>query len=85
MCELLNESGEWNFTLLNSWLPRQWMTKLCSCAPLSINHIADHFCFAGTTNDTFSVRALYQELEDNDGVIDDADWIKFWKTVVPER
>lgn len=85
MRDLMNQNEEWNFYSLSVWLLRKWICKLRSCAPPSTNYIADCFCFAGTTQGFFSIKAMYQEMEESDGEIEDEDWKNIWKVVVPER
>lgn len=85
VCDLITDDGDWNFRILDNWLLVQWIEKLKSCLPLIMGHDADIFCFAGTGDNEFSVKDMFNELEGYNTEDIDGEWNKIWKASVPER
>lgn len=85
VCELIDESGNWNMRILQDWLPEKWLDRLRSCVPPLTEDIPDGFYFVGTSSGTFSVKAMVHEVECLDSETEDMEWKLIWKAAIPER
>lgn len=85
VCDLVNEEGEWNMSVLNHWLPDQWLDTLRACLPPCHGQATDCVYFAGTGSGNFSIKAMYNELAGCLEPVEDRDWMQIWKAAVRER
>lgn len=85
VCDLINNNGEWNFDILQDWLPMQWINKLHSCMPPREGTFTDVFCFADTRNEEFSFKDVFNAVSGFADYEEDGNWSAIWKLQVPER
>lgn len=85
MRDLIDNMGNQNLPILNSWLSEQWIDRLKACVPPKMMDFSDNFCFTGISNNDFSVKEMYNMLEDFVGTTVDGEWRKIQKYAVLER
>lgn len=62
VCDLVEINREWNFEILQDWLPIQWINKLHSYISPWEGTFTDVFYFAGTSNEEFSLNDVFNEV-----------------------
>jgi hypothetical protein len=83
--ELVDEEGNWNWNLLNNWLPEAILNRIAAVTPPSTEHGDDERVLAGCNRDNFTVAGMYSALTVYRGDANDTSWRQIWKLHVPER
>jgi ribonuclease HI len=84
LCDLVDAEGNWDWSVIKHWLPGDVLNYIAAVTPPSDEFGIDERIMAGTTNNNFSVAAMYMIL-DGYGREENTLWSKVWKLHVPER
>ncbi|MCH79377.1 putative non-LTR retroelement reverse transcriptase [Trifolium medium] len=85
VCDLVDVDGNWNWRLLQQWLPTSIMQKIAAIVPPNEANGKDEQLGVGSKNDRYSVAAMYNIMCNFDDEHVDVLWSKIWKLNVPER
>jgi hypothetical protein len=85
VCDLVDNFGNWNWSILQGWLPAELLQKIAAIIPPNIMNGKDIQVIPGAGTDKYSVAEMYQLLcnfkeEDMDNV-----WKNIWALRVTER
>jgi ribonuclease HI len=85
VCDLVDDEGEWNWSLMNGWLPGAILRKISAILPPAIENGRDIQLGVGKNSDDFSVASMYNILCNFDHSVEDKEWLEVWKLSVSER
>ncbi|CAI8598599.1 unnamed protein product [Vicia faba] len=85
VCDLVDSNGEGNWIILQSWLPQVWLDNMRAYMPPRQGEDTDIFIFAGTTDESFSIRDIFDKHVGFDFDQVDDTWDKIWRLAIPER
>ncbi|PNX60788.1 hypothetical protein L195_g052111, partial [Trifolium pratense] len=85
VCDLVDDNGCWNWTLLQNWMPTEIENKIAAILPPHSDNGSDTLSGAGGNCTSFSVANMYYKLRGFDMEAADPIWSKLWKLQVSER
>jgi hypothetical protein len=83
--ELVDAGGRWNWSLLQDWLPEEFLKRIAAVIPPSAAEQEDTRIMPGNSNNSFSVSNLYLNLKGYHGEMENTIWRRIWRLQVPER
>ncbi|PNY15946.1 ribonuclease H, partial [Trifolium pratense] len=83
--DLVDEHGQWNYQMLQSWLPHTIVRRLWAILPPTDDNGMDQRGWKGDKNGEFSVSSAYLMICNFTENFDDTIWAKIWRITVAER
>jgi hypothetical protein len=84
-CDLIEDGGQWNWSILVDWMPTDIQNKMAAIPPLSAENGSDERVGIGGNRTGFAVSVMYDLLCNLNGHETDAVWKKIWRLNVTER
>ncbi|GAU26489.1 hypothetical protein TSUD_361220 [Trifolium subterraneum] len=85
VCDLVDSSGEWNWSMMRGWMPVDLLHKISAILPPSDVNGDDQQLGSGTGSKKFSVSDMYSVLCGFDNYYEARSWKLLWKLHVTER
>jgi hypothetical protein len=85
VCDLIEDSGQWNWSLLGDWMPTEIQNKIAAIPPPSAENESDERVVIGGNRSDFAVSVMYDLLCNLNDHEMDAMWKQIWKLNVTER
>lgn len=61
-CDLVTHDGEWDISLVDSWMSVHLVDIIKACVSSSLHHTIDVFCFVGTGDHEFSIKEMFKTI-----------------------
>ena len=85
VADLVDFNGNWNFEMLNQWLPYDVVQRIMTIAVPDENDGNDKQMWSVSSNGKFTIASAYHMLSNFDNAAQDETWLKLWKIRAPER
>jgi hypothetical protein len=85
VCDLVEEQGGWNWSLLSSWMPNEFQQKIAAVCPPNPDNGRDVRAGVGGQIENYSVASMYNNISGFQSKNENSVWHKIWKIKVPER
>ncbi|GAU22321.1 hypothetical protein TSUD_106490 [Trifolium subterraneum] len=85
VCDLVDAHGNWNWALLQNWMPNQLQHKIAAVVPPHSDNGRDEQLGVGGKFGEFSVATMYNKLRGFNKTDADPVWNRIWKLGVTER
>jgi hypothetical protein len=85
VCDLVEEQGGWNWSLLSSWMPNELQQKIAAVCPPNPDNGRDVRAGVGGQIENYSVASMYNNISGFQSKNENSVWHKIWKIKVPER
>jgi hypothetical protein len=83
--EVVDENGNWNWRILENWLPAEIMYKIATALPPDDSAGDDKQQWQGNSAKAFSITNIYHDICGFNQRDSDDKWKRVWKLKTPER
>jgi hypothetical protein len=85
VCDLVDVHGEWNWSLMSSWMPVEFQQKIAAVCPPNQDNGRDVRAGVGGQKSEYSVACMYNNICGFHDKNENSVWHKVWKVKVSER
>jgi hypothetical protein len=85
VCDLVDEQGGWNWSMLSSWMPEEYQQRIAAVCPHMPDNGKDVRAGVGGQIEEYSVAIMYNNICGFQHKNENSIWHKIWKIKVPER
>jgi hypothetical protein len=85
VCDLVDEQGGWNWSMLSSWMPEEYQQRIAAVCPHMPDNGKDVRAGVGGQIEEYYVAVMYNNICGFQHKNENSIWHKIWKIKVPER